>query len=90
MKIRQARCESLARFAAASSTVGRTCVSNEQNSKGPGSQQSSTETEMCKDTNEMSPTEMCFELSHFCHKFSERKMEGFKIMVLQWCLFIGD
>ena len=38
----------------------------------------------------MSQTEMCFELSQFCHNFSERKMEGFKIMVLQWCLFMGD
>ena len=36
-----------ARFAAASSTVGRTCVNNEQNSKGPGSR--SLDPEMCKD-----------------------------------------
>ena len=83
----------LPRFAAASSTVGRTCVNNEQNSKGPGSRPVSTQRERCVKTNEMSQTEMCFELSQsylmlsqFCHNFSERKMEGFKIMVLQWWL----
>lgn len=83
----KARCEShfTARFAAASSTVGRKCVNNEQNSKGPGSRRSRQQ--RCVKTNDV----LCFELSQFCHNFSERKMErGFKIMVLQWCLFMGD